>query len=195
MNSPGESKIARKALRTGLLTLRDGLNEGWRRAADLAIASRLDGLAAIARARVIGVYAAIRSEPDLNALFESWRRRGQQLALPITERGQPLRFCRWQADTVLEADAFGVSVPVERDWVEPDCLIIPCVGFHRAGTLVYRIGYGGGFFDRTLAARPVMAVGVAYDVLETLGFEPAGFDIPLAAVVTESRVIASIASP
>ena len=178
-----------------MLTLRDGLDEGWRRAADLAIASRLDDLAAITRASVIGVYAAIRSEPDLTASFETWRSRGQQLALPITERGRPLRFCRWQADTVLEADAFGVPVPVERDWVEPDCLIIPCVGFHHAGNLVYRIGYGGGFFDRTLAARPVRAVGVAYEALEAPGFEPAGFDIPLTAVVTESRVIASIASP
>ena len=182
-------------MRERLLTLRDGLDEDFRRAADLAIAARLADIAAISQAAVIGVYAAMRSEPDLTALFESWRRRGQQLALPITERARPLRFCRWQADTVLVPDAFGVSVPVERDWVEPDCLIIPCVGFHRAGNLVYRIGYGGGFFDRTLAARPVLAVGVAYDALDAPGFEPAGFDSPLAAIVTESRVIASIASP
>lgn len=195
MDSPGESKIARKALRAGLLTLRDGLDEGQRRVADLAIAARLDVIESITRARVIGVYAPMRSEPDLVALFEGWRGRGQQLALPITERASPLRFCRWQAGAELAADAFGVAVPVERDWVEPDCLVIPCVGFHRAGTLVYRIGYGGGYFDRTLAARPVAAVGVAYDVLETSGFEPAGFDIPLDVVVTESRVISSIASP
>jgi len=195
MNSPGESKIAREALRKRLLTLRDGLNEGQRRAADLAMAARLDAVKVISRARVIGVYAAMRSEPDLGALFEAWRSRGRQLALPISERACPLRFCRWQAGAELAADAFGVSVPVERDWVEPDCLIIPCVGFHRAGTLVYRIGYGGGYFDRTLAARPVAAVGVAYDVLEAPGFEPAGFDIPLDAVVTESRLISSIASP
>ena len=195
MNSPGEKKIARKALRQRLLTLRNDLDEGRRRRSDLEIADRLEGLAALATARVAGVYAAMRSEPDLAGLFARWRDAGQVLALPVTTRGEPLRFCIWRRDTVLRPDAFGVPVPVERDWVEPDCLVTPCVGFHRAGNLVYRIGYGGGFYDRTLAARPVPAVGVAYDVLETPDFEPAAFDIALDSVVTESRIISSIASP
>lgn len=166
-----------------------------RAAADRRIAVRLDAMAAVASAKTVGVYAPMRSEPDLAGLYDGWRQRGQRLALPVTTRGSALRFCHWPADAVLKADAFGVAVPIERDWVEPDCLIIPCVGFHRAGARVYRIGYGGGYFDRTLAERPVLAIGVAYDALEAPAFEPEAYDIPLAAVVTESRVINSIASP
>ena len=195
MNSPGESKIARRALRERLLTLRDGLDVTRRLAADRRIIAALAALGQIGAVRVIGVFAPMRSEPDLAPLYERWRGEGRTLALPVTVRDRPLRFCRWEADAPLAADRFGVATPVERDWVQPDCLIIPCVGFHRAGSLVYRIGYGGGYFDRTLAARPVTTIGVAYDVLEAPAFEPAGFDVPLDALVTESRVISSIASP
>ena len=155
----------------------------------------LAALDLVRSAQVIGVYAPMRSEPDLGLLYAQWRAEGRQLALPVTVRDQPLRFCRWNADSVLAADRFGVATPIERTWVEPDCLIIPCVGFHRAGSQVYRIGYGGGYFDRTLAARPVTAIGVGYDVLETPEFEPARFDVPLDALVTELRLISSIASP
>jgi 5-formyltetrahydrofolate cyclo-ligase len=77
----------------------------------------------------------------------------------------------------------------------PDCLVIPCLGFTVSGGQAWRLGYGAGYYDRTLAHRPVPAVGVAYEEAGTDQFVPNAMDAPLSVLVTPSRVINSIASP
>ncbi len=196
MTSPADSKIARKALRERLLALRVSMDVAQRAQADRAIAERLGTVAEVAGARTIGVYWPIRAEPDLVSLFGAWRDAGRVIALPVVGGpGGGLLFCRWDGDSTLLPGPYGIAIPREKYPVVCDCLVVPCIGFHRADGLVHRIGYGGGFYDRTLSARPTAAIGVAYDALEAPDFEPSATDAPLTALVTGSRVITSIASP
>jgi 5-formyltetrahydrofolate cyclo-ligase len=72
---------------------------------------------------------------------------------------------------------------------------MPCVGFTVAEGKPWRLGYGAGYYDKTIAHRPVPAIGIAYDEAHTDQFEPNAMDAPLSVLVTPSRVINSIASP
>lgn len=197
MTSPADSKIARKALRQRLLALREAMDVAQRTQADEAIAARLEALPVLRPARTIGVYWPIRAEPGLGELYDAWRAAGRTLALPVV--GGPhggLLFCRWDRDAELVAGPYGIAIPRDKFPVECEALVIPCVGFHcTADGVLHRIGYGGGFYDRTRTGRSFIAVGVAYDEAEAPTFEPLPGDVPLTAVVTGSRTITSIASP
>ncbi len=163
---------------------------------DLAISDQLSQLASIQAARVLAVYWPIQAEPDLRPLAAAWRAVGKTVALPVM--GGPnggLLFCAWQDDSDLEMGPYGIPIPRDRAPVAPDCLVIPCLGFNVIGGRPWRLGYGAGYYDRTLALRPVPAIGVAYDEADTDQFEPNVMDAPLSALVTPSRVINSIASP
>lgn len=108
----------------------------------------------------------------------------------IIGAGQPLKFSRWQPDGALRDGPFGAMVPETDDFFEPEILIVPLVAFDAQGG---RLGYGGGFYDRTLEQlrrkRATLAIGFAFDAqeAETLPLEPT--DQPLDMVVTESRVL------
>ncbi len=102
----------------------------------------------------------------------------------------PLAFSRWQPDTPMVAGAFGAKIPEHNDFFEPEILIVPLLAFNREGG---RLGYGGGFYDRTLemlrAKRPTLAIGFAFSgqEVDTLPLEPT--DAHLDMVVTEDGVI------
>lgn len=102
----------------------------------------------------------------------------------------PLRFARWTPDTAMADGAFGAMVPVVRDWMVPAVLIVPLVAFDRHGG---RLGYGGGFYDRTLAqlraAGPVTAIGFAWAAQEDADLPLEATDEPLDLIVTEAGVI------
>lgn len=179
-----------------MLALRETMPVAQRTRTDRAIAARLAGLAAIESAGTIGVYWPIRAEPDLGFLFDEWRAAGRTIALPVVGgRNGGLLFCRWDRDSVLVPGPYDIAIPRDKFPVECDALVVPCVGFHEGAGVVHRIGYGGGFYDRTRTARPIVAIGVAYDELEAPAFVPMPGDVPLTALVTGSRVITSIASP
>ena len=163
---------------------------------DLAIGNSLQEVPAVAAAGVLAVYWPIRHEPDLRPFAAAWRAAGKSLALPVM--GGPnggLLFCAWRDDADLRMGPFGIPIPVDRTPLLPDCLIVPCLGFCLAAGRPWRLGYGAGYYDRTLAHRPVTAVGVAYDEAHTDQFVPNATDAPLSLLVTPSRVIGSIASP
>lgn len=144
----------------------------------------------------IGVFSPIRAEPDLSAFHVACRAQGRRLCLPIVDEASGgLHFHAWDENTPMREGAFGVLVPEGSERIEPDLLIIPCVGFCVWQGAPYRLGYGGGFFDRTLAARPVRAFGVAYDNAEASSWVPDSWDIPMSAVLTPSRCIVAMASP
>ncbi len=139
---------------------------------------------------VIGAYWPIRAEPDLLALYRRiWSRSGWQLALPkVLGKDQALAFGRLLQGGELRAAGFGVLVPEPFAVVQPDILIVPCVAFRADG---YRLGYGGGYYDRTLAARAVPAIGVAYDPTEWSDYVPQSHDLKLDQIVTPSRTLTS----
>jgi 5-formyltetrahydrofolate cyclo-ligase len=137
---------------------------------------------------VLGVYWPIRGEPELHASYARLVASGVQLALPsVVAKDAPLRFLAWTPGDALVKDAFGVAIPAIPKEVRPDALLIPCVGFNRE---CVRLGYGGGFYDRTLAwSPPSFAVGVGY-ACSLATFEAAAHDIPLDAILTEASLIA-----
>lgn len=108
----------------------------------------------------------------------------------IPGRDQPLRFREWSPSSVMEAGEFGALVPAEGTWLEPQVLIVPLLAFDRRG---YRLGYGGGFYDRTLerlrARHPVLAVGFAFAAQEVGEVPTEPTDQPLDAIVTEAGLI------
>lgn len=182
-------EITRTHARNTLIAWRTERASELRERADPALRERLATLlrsAPFDRARVLGVYWPIRGEPELGPCLGSWEAQGRTLALPRIGEDGALVFGRWPLDGSLRAGRFGIPVPHPFEPVEPALLIVPCVGFDVRG---YRLGYGGGHYDRTLGRRPVAAIGVAYDGCELEGFDAAAHDRPLAAIVTESRVI------
>lgn len=137
--------------------------------------------------QTLGVFWPIRGEPDLRPAYEDLVARNVRLALPIvTGKDAPLVFVNWNPGDPMEKDAFGVSVPLARTTASPDALLVPCVGFNAD---CFRIGYGGGMFDRTLEASPrpvTIGVGYAYGQAD---FEADPHDVALDAVLTESALI------
>lgn len=140
--------------------------------------------------KTIAGYMPIQSEIDPMPAMQALSKQGP-VAVPIVEaKAAPLRFDLWAPDIDMISGAFGASVPKHSKPVVPDVLIVPLVAFNRAG---HRLGYGGGFYDRTLAKlraeRDVFAVGFAYSGQEMADFPISRFDVPLDAIVTESEII------
>jgi 5-formyltetrahydrofolate cyclo-ligase len=137
----------------------------------------------------LAFYWPTRGEPDVTAAVATWlaedARRGA--ALPLVA-GQVLEFAPWQPGAAMKAGAFGIQVPDTASRVKPQLLIIPCVGIDE---LRYRLGYGGGFYDRTLAANAVRpsTVGIAFDCGRVKSVNPQPHDIPLDLGITESGVL------
>nr|WP_315467579.1 5-formyltetrahydrofolate cyclo-ligase [uncultured Undibacterium sp.] len=141
--------------------------------------------------RLIGVYWPIQQEPDLQHCFRQMHNEGYQLALPIVvSKSEALKFVAWAPDDAMDQDDYGIPIPQQREQtVVPDLLIIPCVGFNQQ---CYRLGYGGGFYDRTLAAlNAVNSIGVAYQLALT-EFAAEKFDLPLGEIVTELGIVAKM---
>ena len=145
-------------------------------------------------AQVASAYRRIRSELDPEPLMLALVAAGCRLCVPVIEgRGLPLRFREWAPGAPMQPGPFGAQVPASGDWLEPDLLIVPLLAFDREGR---RLGYGGGFFDRTLArlraagpVRPVRAVGFGYAAQEVDEVPADATDQPLDAIVTEAGVI------
>ncbi len=140
--------------------------------------------------RSIGAYWPIKGEFDaLPALFRwSEAEGGRRIGLPVIDRvSRQLRFHVWFPGCPMEDDAYGIPKPKGTQGFEPALLLVPCVGFGPRGM---RLGYGGGFYDRTLAAlapRPVtVGVGYAHGYIPWLDAEP--HDVPLDAILTEDGV-------
>ena len=138
--------------------------------------------------KTLAGYWPIGDEPDLRELLHAWHRAGIVVALPrVVAKASPLEFGGWGPDARLADGPFGTLHPEPHLPVTPEVVIVPCLGFDAQCD---RLGYGGGYYDRTLGALTgVGAFGVAHDACEMIGFEPASFDRTLDAVVTERRVL------
>ena len=135
-------------------------------------------------------YMAIRTEIDPLPVMEEATAHGPVGVPVIQGKGQPLKFSRWEPGCALKAGPFGAMIPEVDDFFEPEILIVPLVAFDRNGG---RLGYGGGFYDRTLellrGKRATLAIGFAYSAQEAKGLPLEPTDQPLDMVVTEREVI------
>ena len=179
----------RTAERERLIAARRMLDDGEHRIRSARIAAQLDRRLGDVHGRRLAVYWPVRGEPDLRPWIEQAAARGATFALPVVVGpDRPLEFRAWALGGRLEPGVWKIQVPAEGDAVVPDVVLVPLVGFDRAG---HRLGYGGGYYDRTLAAlspRPrVIGVGFASACLPTI--EPQPHDVPMDAIVTEDEVI------
>ncbi|MEN7526565.1 5-formyltetrahydrofolate cyclo-ligase [Cupriavidus sp. DL-D2] len=177
----------RRTMRRRLLELRANLP--GRTEADARIEAALGTLLERLGVRKVGFYWPIQQEFDARGAIAHWLAAmpGRTAALPVVSRpGAPLDFHLWTPDTTMRAGHYGIPVPDGTEAVTPDALLIPCVGFSADK---FRLGYGGGFYDRTLAAMagagatPV-AIGIGYEACRVaLAAEP--HDLPMEWMVTE----------
>lgn len=157
------------------------------RAAPPDASAALDRVLLQHRGACISGFLPIGTEIDPRPAMAAAARRGPVCVPVIDGPGLPLRFARWKPDIALVKGRFGAAIPAEPDFVEPDVLIVPLLAFDRAGN---RLGYGGGYYDRTLAAlratAPRTAIGFAFagQEAESLPLEPT--DQPLDLIVTET---------
>ena len=181
----------RRALRQEMVARRAALPDAEHAALSARIVAH--ALAALPRPQVAAFCWPIKHEPDVRALLAAWRAAGVRAALPVViAENTPLRFRAWTPDSPLAADRYGIPTPTEGDWLEPDLILLPLNGFDDAG---YRLGYGGGYFDRTLAAlvpRP-LAVGIGFECNRVASIRPRAHDQHLDWLVTEDRAFTPVA--
>jgi 5,10-methenyltetrahydrofolate synthetase len=133
----------------------------------------------------------VRNEPDLLPLMLSWQAAGDAgfaALLPVVvEADTPLAFRAWTPGSRLIADRYGIPTPQTGEFLLPQALLLPVNAFDAAG---YRLGYGGGFFDRTLAAlRPTpLSIGVGFELARVDSIRPQPHDMRLDAMVSEAGV-------
>ncbi len=184
----------RRAERTRLAGLRDAIGQAGRARAGKEVMRHLGEVLA-ARAMdggaILSGYWPIKGEPDLRPFLSEMHRAGVTIALPVVEtRAAPLVFRLWTPETRMIRGDWNIPVPPpEAAVLSPDIVLAPCLGWD-AGC--YRLGWGGGYFDRTLAVlspRP-FAVGIALAAARVPTIYPQPHDIPLDMIVTEAGVLA-----
>lgn len=176
----------RRAERERLLAARAALTPECRAEAARALANHLDDLIGAPAGQVISGYWPIKSELDLRPWLADLVARGARVALPVVvEKAAPLVFRAWRPRAKMARGFWNIPVPAEGEWLTPEILIAPVVGFDATG---YRLGYGGGYFDRTLAALgpAARAIGIGLDAAEIATIHPQPHDIAMIAIVTET---------
>jgi 5-formyltetrahydrofolate cyclo-ligase len=183
----------RKAERTRLRAERDALPVAQRQAVGAAIATHLHHLLQTrfdgAKGRTLSGYWPIKGEPDLRPLLARLHQAGVIIALPLVEtKAAPLVFRLWTPETRMVRGDWNIPVPPpDAPVLTPDIALAPLVGWTVEG---YRLGYGGGYFDRTLAAlspRP-FTIGIGFESACLPTIFPQPHDIPLDVILTETGI-------
>jgi len=164
--SPDQAPAAKPELRKQLLAKRRAVAPEIRAAWDQALCAKVLAWQAENKVSELGVYWPLRDEPDLRPAFDELARRGVRLLLPeVVARHTALEFAEWDIGEAMVKDTMGVAVPADlRMTAYPPALLVPCLGYnpHR-----FRLGYGGGFYDRTLEHTPrPRTAGIAYRCLQ-----------------------------
>ncbi|MCV2865216.1 5-formyltetrahydrofolate cyclo-ligase [Defluviimonas sp. WL0075] len=153
--------------------------------------ARLIGVLAEHTGKTLAGYMPMRTEIDC---LPAMAAHGGPVGVPvILGAGTPLKFREWHPGAIMVAGEFGALIPESGDWVEPQVLVVPLLAFDRRG---FRLGYGGGFYDRTLeglrARGPVTAIGFAFAAQEVAEVPIEPTDQPLDLIVTEAEVFAPV---
>jgi 5-formyltetrahydrofolate cyclo-ligase len=181
-------KAERRALRARLIAERESIDSRIFERNSAAITATVSSLVAARSPRLLGFYWPHRRECDLISIAGSAVAEGRQAALPmVIGPGKPLEFRRWWPGIAMATGVYDIPFPASGEPVVPDLIVLPMVGFDSAG---YRLGYGGGYYDRTLAAfrpRP-FTIGVGFELGRVDTIEPQPHDVPLDMIVTEAGV-------
>ncbi len=187
---PADLKAWRKAERARIIEARLAIPAARREEMGEAIAARLEEAIGDPAGLVVSAYWPFRGEPDLKPLLKRLSAKGARSALPVVvQKAHPLIFRVWKSGDKIERGVWNIPIPAAgAEEVVPDVVISPVVGFDPK---CYRLGYGGGFFDRTLAGmlphRPRL-FGVGYEMQAIPTIYPQPHDIPMDVVVTEERI-------
>lgn len=192
METRAEVMTWRRSERLRLIEARLRVPVAERQAASARIIERLErycrerGL--LQSATVVSGYWPLRGEPDLRPWLGALHAAGHVTVLPVVvEKGVPLAFRRWYPGAAMEKGFWNIPVPADPATFTPQLLLAPVVGFDPR---CYRLGYGGGYFDRTLALLRSLqvkfhAVGVGYAATELASIHPLPHDIALDGIVTD----------
>ncbi|WP_205617144.1 5-formyltetrahydrofolate cyclo-ligase [Pelomicrobium methylotrophicum] len=186
---PPEAVAAwRRQLRPLLIARRNRMDGPTRRRCQAAITEILERAFPIGKGWIVGLCWPYKGEYDARFPARTFRQRGAVTALPaVVDKRGPLEFRRWWPGAPTRAEVYGIPVPVGTAVVTPHVAFVPPVAFDDRG---YRLGYGGGYFDRTLAAakpRPI-AVAVAFEMQRLPDLLAQPHDIPMDFIVTEAGV-------
>jgi 5-formyltetrahydrofolate cyclo-ligase len=178
----------RRQQRATLIGARQAMSPHDRQIVADIIADKLNRVTTVLGTSIVGLYWPIKNEISMMPWGRALaQHKGVALCLPVVvTQKAPLEYWRWTPGEAMQPGCWNIPRPTHRDVLAPDLLLAPLVGFDQNN---YRLGYGGGYFDRTLASlepRPIV-IGVGYDfsALETIFPQP--HDIPMRAVLTERR--------
>ena len=180
----------RRAMRRELRERRSALSPEEQAGVSAAVERRLAQIAALERSLVVGGYRAIRGEVDIDAALTSLHAGGTLVTVPRVS-GDRMDFLPWTSGSETITGSFGIDEPINGEPVQfsqHDVVLVPLVAFDGTGQ---RLGQGGGFYDRAIAAagagRPLL-IGVAHAFQQVRSVPVEAWDMPLDAVVTEERV-------
>jgi len=181
-----EVALWRKAERARLIEARLAISADARAVMAGKIAEGLDAAIGDVAGRTVSLYWPFRGEPDMRPWMSSVIARGGTIALPIVvEKAHPMIFRAYKPGDRLEKGVWNIPIPAEGPAILPDIVVSPLVGVDPQR---YRLGYGGGFFDRTLAAMPAkpLVIGIGYDMQRIPTIHPQTHDIPMDLIVMET---------
>jgi len=180
----------KQAIRRTCRQIRENLSTHYQQTAANKICARIRTLDQYRYAKRIALYQAVKGEIDLSSLWRSAPLQGKYCYFPALNEDLTLSFLPATPATEFKENRFGIAEPcIERDLAarpeELDIIFIPLVAFDQKGT---RLGFGAGYYDRTLAQhRPPLLVGVAYEFQRQSFIEAHSWDVPLTAIITESK--------
>ena len=188
MENWDEIKSWRKTQREMLIAVRTAIAPEQRRVRNDRITELLLAGFTLPPGAVVGFCWPYKGEFDARFVIRRWRAEGAIATLPVViDKALPLQFRKWWPGAPMRAGVYGIPVPDGIDVLIPDIAIVPMNGFDGRG---YRLGYGGGYFDRTLAAfeRRVLAIGVSCEASRLPTIHPQSHDIAMDFVVTENGI-------
>ncbi|MDQ2763826.1 MAG: 5-formyltetrahydrofolate cyclo-ligase [Pseudomonadota bacterium] len=183
-----EVRLWRRIKRAVLIERRLAVSAAERAARSEAITAALAQALPSCPGALIGFYWPFKGEYDPRTVARSLHAKGARLALPVVvEKARPLIFREWRPGIAMIHGVWNIPVPAAGQPVAPNVLLVPVVGFDRQG---YRLGYGGGYYDRTLAAMPAKprAVSVGFELSQIATIHPQPHDVAMDLIVTDHRI-------
>jgi 5-formyltetrahydrofolate cyclo-ligase len=183
-----ELRAFRNALRSRLIAAREALPADIHAQLSRKVERHLGELLDALNPAVLAFCWPFRGEFDARALVSGRLPGGLRACLPVVmDNDSPLEFREWTPNSEMIEDRYGIHIPARGEALRPDAILMPLNGFDEAG---YRLGYGGGYFDRSLAAlspRP-RAIGVGFELARVASIRPQAHDLPMDFIVTESGI-------